>query len=420
MNILSDLSWRGLVQDISDAEGLKSLKAKDSFYVGYDPTAPSLQLGNLLPIIVSIHLAKAGLRAMQLFGGATGAIGDPSGRNTERQLLSRDALDDNIKTQTKQVQALFDRAKVPVEFINNFEWTKDVTILEFLRDIGKHFTVNYMTAKEVVKARLEGDGISYAEFSYMLLQAHDFYHLYQTKGCRLQIGGSDQWGNITAGLELIRRKNLTGAFGLSFPLITDSSGRKFGKSESGSLWLDPNRTSPYRLHQFLLNVEDADAVRYLKMFTFLDETRISEIATEFSKAPESRLAQRTLADSVCELVHGEAAVREANLSAEVLFGGSIEGISEERLADIFSEVPSSTLTRSELSSLSFVDLLVHTGLSKSKGEARRLLTAGGAYLNNQRISDPALMLEASGVLKNNMFILRSGKKNYFVVKVGKP
>lgn len=417
MDFLSDLEWRGLLQDISDREGVRALAREHSFYVGYDPSAPSLQIGNLVPITVSLRLAKAGFRAVQLFGGATGAIGDPSGRSAERPLLSRQEITQNIKNHQSTVAAIFERMGVQAEFVDNYDWTKSLNTIDFLRDVGKYFTVNYMLAKEVVKARLEGEGLSFTEFSYMLLQAHDYFHLYNEKSCRLQIGGSDQWGNITAGLELIRKKGLGNAFALSFPLLTDSQGKKFGKSAGGALWLDAAKTSPYLFHQYWLNTPDADVIRYLKVFSFLSQGEIQDIQTEFESAPEKRLAQHVLADHVCDLVHGRQATADAKRSAEVLFGGSIEGIPDHQLREIFKDVPSSEIARSELSTLSLCDLFARTGLTKSKGEARRLIASGGAYLNNNRMIDPDMRLDGPWCAHSELIVLRSGKKSYHLVQV---
>ena len=417
MHFIEELTWRGLIQDVSDPAGIKKVGAGDTFYVGFDPTAVSLQIGNLIPLIVAMHLGRAGLKPLILFGGATGAIGDPSGRSSERQLLPREVIDRNVANQVRQVETLFSRVDVKPEFVNNFDWTKDVSVLEFLRDVGKHFTVNYMIAKDVVRNRIDSVGISYTEFSYMLLQAFDFFHLYTTRNCKMQMGGSEQWGNITAGLELIRRKVQGEAFGFCFPLLTDAQGKKFSKSESGTLWLDPHMTSPYTFHQFWLNVEDADAVRYLKVFSFLDQARISEAAEAQKRAPEKREAQHLLADSVCGLVHGEQAVRDANRSAEVLFGGSLQGLSPAQLEEIFCDVPSSTITRAQLGKSSFVDLLAHTALTKSKSDARRLVTSGGAYLNNERITDEALTFAGSAHIDAVLLVLRAGKKNYHLVRI---
>ncbi len=416
MDRVSNLEWRGLLQDCTNRKAIVELSSADSFYVGYDPTAPSLQLGNFVPMIVSLHLARSGLRCIQLFGGATGAIGDPSGRRTERQLLTRETITSHVENHKRIVCSIFDRAGVKAEVVDNFEWTRDLSVMDFLRDVGKHFTVNYMLQKDSVQLRLGEEGMSFTEFSYMLLQAYDFSHLLQTEQCKLQIGGSDQWGNITAGLELIRKKGIGDAYALSIPLLLDSQGRKFGKSAEGAIWLDPKYTSPYRFHQFWLNVEDSDVVRYLKVFTFLSAPEIEELGKALATSPEKREAQRMLADLVCELVHGKEATALAKRSAEVLFGGSLDGFNEQELSDIFSEVPSSEMLRSQCAPLSVIDLFVSTGLSKSKGEAKRLIQNGGGYLNNERVTDGEQ--SASGLSgSRSLILLRSGKKSYHLIRI---
>ena len=417
MDIIRKLRARGLLQDISDEDGLRKLPKGTSFYIGFDPTAPSLQIGNLVALIVAIHLGQAGFQPIILFGGATGMIGDPSGRSSERQLLDLDTANQNLERQKAQTRQILGRAGVEVKFVNNLDWTKDVTLLQFLRDVGKHFTVNYMIAKEVVKARLEGDGISYTEFSYMLLQSFDYLHLYQNMNCRLQIGGSDQWGNITAGLELIRRKIQGDAYALSFPLILDSQGRKFGKSEGGAIWLDPSMASPYRLHQYLLNVEDSQVIKYLRIFTFLEDEEIAALEAKFNTNAAAREAQRALADSVCTLVHGEESTRDAARCAEVLFGGSMQGLSEKQLEEIFRDAPSSELSRDKFASSTYLDLLTDSGLVKSRGDGKKLIASGGAYLNNERVADGSLILANAPLLFSSMLLLRSGKKNYHLLKI---
>lgn len=417
MHFIDVLRSRGLIQDVSDAEGIKHLGPGDSAYVGFDPTAPSLQLGNLVSLVTALHLGQLGLKPILLFGGATAAIGDPSGKKSERVLLDIETVAANKKRIETKVVEICDRMRVKPAFVNNYDWTKDIGVIEFLRDVGKHFTVNYMLAKETVKTRLDGDGISFTEFSYMLLQSYDFLHLHQTYKCRLQFGGSDQWGNITAGLELIRRKLQAEVFAFCTPLITDSQGRKFGKSEGGALYLDGTMTSPYKLHQFLLNVEDASAIHFLRVFTFLTDDQIAEIEKAFKAGPEKREAQRALADAVCALVHGEAATAEAKKSAEVLFGGSIQGLNETQLEDIFAEVPSSEVKRKELAALTVADIFVTSGLSKSKGEAKKLAASGGVYINNERIPDALTPLNSAPLGDRRLFVLRSGKKNYHLVRI---
>jgi len=418
MSFLSVLAARSLLQDSSDPELDKKIPSGSCFYVGFDPTSPNLHIGNLIQAIVSIHLAKSsGLKPIILFGGSTGSIGDPSGRSLERQLLDRATIDTNVASHTRIMQAIFARAGVTCEFVDNYQWTASVSVLDFLRDVGKHFTVNYMIAKEVVKTRLEGDGISFTEFSYMLLQAFDFLHLYKNHNCRLQFGGSDQWGNITAGLELIRRSIQGEAFAFSVPLCVDSEGKKFGKTAAGAVWINAEGLSPYEFHQYWLNSADADVEKLLKIFTFMTLEEIAQIVTEHTQAPEKRLAQICLADHVTALVHGSAAVEEANISRSVLFGGSMQNLSEDQLLSIFSGVPSSEITRTQLSELVVSDLFLHTKLVPSKGEARRLIQNGGAYFNNERLSDGTIRIDSLIGANRNILVLRSGKKNYHLIKV---
>ena len=418
MSVLEEFTWRGLLQDISDPELFSKVKPGDACYIGFDPTAPSLQVGNLVMLIVSIHLTKMGLRPILLFGGATGMIGDPGGRSAERNLLPLDQVAANVALQEAQAKRLWQNAGCTATplIVNNIEWTRDVSMLTFLRDIGKHFTVNYMLAKDSVKSRLSGDGISYTEFSYMLLQAFDFLHLYQTQKCSLQFGGSDQWGNITAGLELIRRKIQGEAYAFSVPLITNSEGKKFGKSAGNAVWLDAALTSPYKFHQFWLNVPDSDVIRLIKVFTFEPKHAIEQIERDAAAAPEKRIAQKFLADALCTFVHGAEATQHAKRCAEVLFGGSQEGLSSSELLEIFSEAPSSLVSRDQIDSLDMLSLLATT-VAKSKGEARRLVQGGGIYVDNQRLAVETAALRDSGILDKGFIVLRSGKKNYHLVRI---
>jgi tyrosyl-tRNA synthetase len=372
--------------------------------------------------MVVMHLAKAGLKPLVLFGGATGAIGDPSGRSTERTLLSREQIDANVAAQSAQASTIFQRAGITLEFINNIDWLGKLTVIDFLRDTGKHFPVSYMLNKDFVAQRVHGEGISYTEFSYMALQATDFNYLHKNRSCRLQIGGSDQWGNITAGLELIRRtyaheSSSAEAFAFSVPLILRSDGKKFGKSESGAVWLDGTMLSPYKFHQYWLNTPDADCKRYLSIFTMLTEAEISAIISASSAAPEKRIAQNRLADEVTTLVHGSQATAEARRSAEVLFGGSLAGLNKIQIEDIFGDVPSTAISHDKIAALTVGDLFVESKLSPSKGEMRRLFQGGGAYLNNERLNDPAQPIAKEQYAENSLMVLRSGKKNYHLIKV---
>jgi len=419
MHFLDELSWRGLLQDVTDEAGLRKLGAGEKFYVGADPTAPSLHFGSLLVLLTSMRVARFGLEPIILFGGSTGFIGDPTGRRTERLLLTPEVIATNVQSLSAQVRTIFDRVGVKATFVNNYDWTKDVSVIEFLRETGKYLTVNYMLAKDSVSARMESEsGISFTEFSYMLLQAFDFCHLHQTAGCKIQFGGSDQWGNITAGLELIRKKVQGEAYAFSIPLLVDSTGKKMGKSEGNPVFLDAKLFSPYRFHQYLLNTADADVVRLLKMATFFSREEITALEAEMTAHPEKRTAQKALADAVCTIVHGEDATAGAIRSAEVLFGGgSLAGLSDSQLGEIFSEVPSTEMTRAALQSCSVLDLFAQTGISKSKGEARRLVESGGAYVNNERVEDGAQPLTALSQHPSSMLVLRAGKKNYHVVRL---
>lgn len=417
-SLLKDLFARGLVQDHTDESTLRALPAGTPFYFGADPTASSLHVGNLLGLILVMRLGRGGLKPIMLFGGATGAIGDPSGRSAERPLLTIDEINANIAAISSKVESIFTRAAIEVEFVNNIDWFQPISYLSFLREVGKYFSLNVMLAKDTVRSRLEGDGISYTEFSYSLLQAYDFAHLYQTKGCRLQVGGADQWGNMTAGLELIRKKLRGEACALSAPLVTDSEGRKLGKSTGGgSIWLNEELTSPYQLHQYFLNIEDSLVIRLLKWFTFLTLDKVQELEAELASAPEKRTAQHALADAVCRIVHGDEALDGAKKAAHVLFGGSLVGISDQILASICSDTPSSSIPRHELSTLTTVDLAAKVGLTASKGEARRLLQSGGLYLNNERISDLNSIVASLIDSSRTLILLRSGKKNYHLVRV---
>jgi tyrosyl-tRNA synthetase len=318
----------------------------------------------------------------------------------------------------QQVRMIMKRSGInEIMFVNNWDWTQGVSILEFLRDVGKHFTVNYMLAKDSVKNRIESGGISFTEFSYMLLQSFDYLHLYKNYNCKLQIGGSDQWGNITAGLELIRKKLGAETSALSIPLLTNSQGKKFGKSEGGAIWLDPEQTSPYKLYQYLLNVGDQDALKYLRMLTFLPETELQQIAAESQNKPEDRVAQQYLAKELCNLIHGEEATTEAIKSSSVLFSGELEALSPAKIKEIFADVPSTSISCEKTKNLSLADLLVEAGLAKSKGEARRLVAGGGAYLNEKRIQDANQSLSVETLTTGSILIFRSGKKNYALLEL---
>lgn len=423
MTILDDLRWRGLLHDCTHPDELAShlATAPVTLYSGFDPTADSLHIGNLVPLTGLRRFQLAGHRPIALAGGATGMIGDPSGRASERQLLSPDRLAANIEGIKSQMARLLDfdpALSNTARLLDNAAWTAPVRFLDFLRDIGKHFTVNMMVAKESVRARMQDreSGISFTEFSYMLLQAHDFWFLNREHGCTLQIGGSDQWGNITAGIDLCRKKSAQQVFGISLPLITNADGSKFGKSVDGAIWLDPAKTSPYRFYQYFIQTDDRDVIARLKFFTFLPHEEIEALEAAHAERPHARDAHRALATELTNRVHGETATADAIGAAKVLFGGSIEGLSDHVLSELATEVPNHSLPASEFGSgLSLVDLMVLTGLSQSKGQARKDIQGGGAYLNNERWNDPQARVTPDALLSGRFLLLRKGKRNYAAV-----
>ncbi len=422
MNIFDELEWRGLFSDCTDTAELRNrLDAPITLYCGFDPTADSLHVGNLVPLLALRRFQLAGHHPLALAGGATGSIGDPSGKSQERQLLTKELLDSNIASVKEQLKRLldFESKTNPANLIDNADWTAPVSFLDFLRDIGKHFSVNQMVAKESVRARMEDreSGISYTEFSYMLLQAFDFYVLCRDRNCELQIGGSDQWGNITAGIELTRKKISRTVFGLTLPLITNSDGSKFGKTAAGAIWLDPKKTSVYRFYQFWIRVDDRDVIRYLKYFTFFTREEIESLAAMHAEKPEARAAHRALAGAVTDMIHGQAATAEAIRASEILFGGRLEGISEATFNDIVGEVPSKQLEKAKLESsgLLLVELLALSGLCSSKGQARKDIEGGGVNINNIRESDIQRLVTTNDLLFGKHILLRKGKRNYVVV-----
>ncbi len=418
MSILDELSWRGL---IADSTGIVIFAQSLTLYCGFDPTADSLHVGNLVPLLGLRRFQLLGHHPIALAGGATGSIGDPSGKTQERQLLTKEVLDANIAKVKEQLRRLldFDTRTNPARLLDNSTWTAPVGYLDFLRDIGKHFSVNQMVAKESVRARMEDReaGISYTEFSYMLLQAFDFYVLCRDYNCELQIGGSDQWGNITAGIELTRKKLGRTVYGLTLPLITNADGTKFGKTEAGAVWLDPARTSVYKFYQFWIRIDDRDVVRYLKYFTFLNQDEIAALERQHAENPGGRAAHKTLAKSVTELVHGPSATAEAMRASEILFGGDLAGISESTFGEIVGEVPTKEIDKSALdgSGKALMELLVQSGLSPSKGQARKDIEGGGVYVNNVRESSFQRTVRANDLLFGKHLLLRKGKRNYVVV-----
>ena len=416
MTIFEELKARGLVFQTTDEEALK--KAVDeghvSFYSGYDPTADSLHLGHLVPILVMKHLQLAGHKPYPLVGGATGLIGDPSFKDDERSLQTKETVKGWVESIRSQLERFidFESGDNKAQMVNNYDWFESVSFIDFLRDVGKYFTVNYMMSKESVKKRIE-TGISYTEFAYQIMQAYDFYVLNQKYGVTLQIGGSDQWGNMTAGTELLRRKADTQGHVITVPLITDATGKKFGKSEGNAVWLDADKTSPYEMYQFWLNVMDADAVRFLKIFTFLSLDEIEDIRVKFEAAPHERLAQKTLAKKVVTFVHGEKAYKEAVKITEQLFAGNIKSLSAKELKQGLSNVPNYAV-KSE-NSLNIVDILVATGIVNSKRQAREDVQNGAIYINGERVQDLDYILSDSDKIDNELTVIRRGKKKYFVL-----
>ena len=415
--LFDDLTWRGLVHQVTDPE-IAGLLARDRVvgYIGFDPTSDSLTLGNLLGIVTLMRMQRAGHRPIALAGGGTGMIGDPSGRADERTLLTPDVLAANLAAIRAQLERFLDFGPDQAMLLDNGDWLRSVGLLEFLRDVGKHFTVNSMVAKESIRARMEDRevGISYTEFSYMLLQAFDFMVLCRDANCELQVGGSDQWGNITAGIELIRRARGAGAYGLTFPLVTKADGTKFGKSEAGNVWLDAGRTSPYAMYQFLVRSEDAVVGTYLRYFTFRSREEIDALDAATAEHPGRRDAQRALAHDVVALVHGEDEVRQAERASAALFSEDIRDLAEPTLLAVMAEGPSSDVAAGE----PLVDVLVATGLAKSRREARVFLKDGGVYLNNRRIEDTEAVLAPADLLHGRYAVLRRGKSTQHLLRVG--
>ena len=421
MDFCDEIKWRGMWH--TGSEGLEEhfATSKVTAYIGFDPTASSLHVGSFLPIMLLVRLQRAGHTPIAIVGGGTGLIGDPSGRTSERQLLSKEATDENLQGIRAQLERFLDFSAVsnPARIINNADWLVSTPMVDFMRDIGKHFTVNYMLAKDSVDRRIESeDGISYTEFSYMLLQAYDYLVLAQRQGCTLQMGGSDQWGNITAGMDLIRKVTGKRAHGLVVPLITNAAGVKFGKTEGGPLWLDKQRTSPYRLYQFWLNTSDADVIKYLKYFTHLDREEIAQLDRRLEEAPEAREAQRRLAEECTRMVHDETALASAVRASKALFGEDVTSLPASDIAEIFAEVPSKSIVRDRLAAgMGVVDLIVESGLAPSKSEARRLVDSGGVYLNNVRVTDARTQVTSSTAIEGKFIVLRKGAKSYVLIKV---
>lgn len=433
-DVYAELEWRGLIHQTTDPDLPQKLR-DESFvvYCGFDPSADSLHVGNLLGLINLGRFQKAGHKPIALAGGGTGFVGDPSGKSEERSLLTAEQLEKNLAGIREEVERVLDcKGADTVKVVNNADWLCKISYIDFLRDVGKHFTVNHMMEKESVRARLEDrdQGISYTEFSYMLLQAYDFQHLYENHGCRLQVGGSDQFGNITAGCELIRRVNArrspeTGTtedrsvYGLTWPLLVRSDGKKFGKTEEGAIWLSAERTSPYAFRQYWINVPDADVGMFLRHFTELPKEEIEALEEKAKSEPQRREAQRTLAREVTERVHGVAEREKAEKAANALFGGSLTDIDEATLPEVFKETPSGDLEKARLEGdgAGIVEILAESGLWKSKGETKRAIQGGAANINNNRVKDWGRKIRVDDLLYGKFLVLRKGKKDYFLFKV---
>jgi len=419
-DLFNELQWRGLVTLATDGLADAFRTEHVSGYIGFDPTASSLHAGSLLTVMGLARLQRFGHSPIAIVGGGTGMIGDPSGKSQERLLLTRDQVDENVVGIRRQLERFldFERSPNPARIVNNADWLASFDLLGFLRDTGKYFTVNYMLQKESVSKRLESeDGISFTEFSYLLLQARDFLELFDRFGCTLQMGGSDQWGNITAGIDLIRRLRSKKAHGLVWPLMTTASGGKFGKTESGTIWLDPERTSPFQLYQFWLNTEDRDVVSYLKLFTFLDQGAIAELEAVTRSAPEKREAQRVLAREVTTLVHGAGEVEKAIRGSEQLFNKNPWTLSVEDRLNSLADVPSSNVTMQQLEEKPLVQWLVDTNLASSRSEATRLIVGGGIYVNDVAEKDPKRKLTADDVWEKVLVVLGKGRRQKHVLKV---
>ena len=424
MNFVEELRWRGMLHDIMPGTEEELNKKMTSGYIGFDPTADSLHVGHLTQIMTLIHFQRAGHKPVALVGGATGMVGDPSGKSAERNLLSEDVLNHNVKCLEEQLKKFLDFNCGPksAEMVNNYDWFKNFTFLDFIRDVGKHLTVNYMMAKDSVKKRLEGEtGMSFTEFSYQLVQGYDFYYLWKEKNCQVQMGGSDQWGNIVTGTELIRRKAAGNAFAITTQLIKKADGTKFGKTEDGAVWLDPAKTSPYKFYQFWLNTTDSDAKSWIRIFTLKSQAEIEELEKEHELAPHLRILQKALAEEITIRTHSFDALQTALKTSDFLFGnGSLEflnSLSKEDVLEVFEGLPQFTLTKNEFSvGINATDLLAEkTTVFPSKGEARKMISGGGVSINKEKIADPALILTTENLINGIFLVAQKGKKNYFLI-----
>jgi tyrosyl-tRNA synthetase len=422
-NFIEELRWRGMIHDIMPGTEEQVQKELTSAYIGFDPTADSLHIGSLVPIMLLMHIQRSGHKPVALVGGATGMVGDPSGKSEERNLLSEDVLQKNIAGVKAQLERflVFDDSETSAEIVNNYDWFKNMTFLDFIRDAGKHITVNYMMAKDSVKKRLE-TGISFTEFSYQLVQGYDFYWLNKNKNCKIQMGGSDQWGNITTGTELIRRMGGGEAFAMTCPLVTKADGGKFGKTESGNVWLDPERTSPYQFYQFWMNTSDEDAKNFIRIFTLIDRNTIEKLEAEHAEAPHVRILQRAIAEEITIRVHGVEELSAAIAASQILFGKSttetLKKLSEKDLLNVFEGVPQMEISKNELSKgFSAIELLaVKTEIFASNGEARRMIKSGAVSVNKEKISDENFTFDISHLLNDKYILAQKGKKNYFLIK----
>ena len=425
MSLIQELKNRGMLQDIMPGTEEQLEKESTSAYIGFDPTADSLHIGSLVPILLLYHLQQAGHKPFALIGGATGMVGDPSGKSEERNLLDEETLQKNIAGVKKQLEKYLDFEPTRsncAEIVNNYDWFKGLGFIDFLRDVGKHITVNYMMSKDSVKKRIEGDtGISYTEFAYQLMQGYDFYWLYKSKNCKLQMGGSDQWGNITTGTELIRRKAGGEGFAFTCPLITKTDGGKFGKTEKGNVWLDPEKTSPYQFYQFWLNAADSDAEKWIKIFTLLPLNEISSLIAEHQKDPGLRLLQKKLAFSVTSFVHGAEEAEKAIQTTEQLFGKkeemNLSDMTEDDLLGSMEGVPVHVISKDLIEQgIDIVSLLADTGIFPSKSEARKMVLGGGVSVNRQKIADINHIIDKAAIVAENYIIIQKGKKNYYLIK----
>ena len=427
-NFVEELRWRGMIQDIMPGTEEKLMEGPAAAYVGIDPTADSLHIGHLVSIMILKHFQESGHKPIALVGGATGMIGDPSMKNAERNLLDEETLSHNVACIKAQLGRFLDfdsNSPNRAELVNNYDWMKDYTFINFARDIGKHITVNYMMAKDSVKKRLSresSEGMSFTEFTYQLLQGYDFLYLYKNKGCVLQMGGSDQWGNITTGTELIRRMEGGDAFALTCPLITKADGGKFGKTENGNIWLDPVRTSPYQFYQFWLNVSDEDALKYIKIFTMLGKDEIESLAAQHAEAPHLRILQKKLAEEVTVMVHGGDEYRKAVDASQILFcntaSSELRALDERTFLDVFNGVPTFEVASSDIIGAGVIDALATlTGIFPSKGEARKMIQGGGVSINKEKSEDIERRISSDDILDGKYILVQKGKKNYFIIKV---